>query len=594
MKKLLVLIVLSGSLFFGNNLLSNQKSSKKSNRNGTSLDNHVLHSQKLNYFDMIANSKKRTISSNDSEVDKILTVGDTLGWTLFDYGCNSVMPQRLAISENGVHFVYDNGGFEYNFFSKTSGFLGSSQLNNSVKDVVNGTDGKAYISLNVYPIVGTETWFLKDSCQGCGNFNGANIGDAGIPSIAKSGNTIYVGGTEALYVSTDDGETFAESASFPELLVGQYFGSLEISLSALSNDPSIIAFAFIEGEDNPSYFSGALSWGKSTDAGTTWSTNIIVNEADISADGYHYLVENFGQFNNALSSDGKFHTVFNGYGVKMSDSNPDSVAQFIYPLMYWNDVDQHFIELSSPAISRNTSLSWLKRPGNGLGNAYPSIAVSNDGVLAVIWQKPEIANDEFVMLTNSESETSYATDIYCSVSPNNGLSWSAPFKVAGTESESDVFPVMAKSIEMTNDGKYIIHFMYMWDTEIGVSLFDGGGAQTECAWIYKNFDISDQLLTVGINDNNKPMIISDYSLSQNYPNPFNPSTSIEFRIQQSEFISLKVYDVLGNQITTLVNEQKSAGTYQVEFDASQLTSGIYFYELIAGKFRQTNKMLLLK
>jgi hypothetical protein len=90
------------------------------------------------------------------------------------------------------------------------------------------------------------------------------------------------------------------------------------------------------------------------------------------------------------------------------------------------------------------------------------------------------------------------------------------------------------------------------------------------------------------------MIISDYSLSQNYPNPFNPSTSIEFRIQQSEFISLKVYDVLGNQITTLVNEQKSAGTYQVEFDASQLTSGIYFYELIAGKFRQTNKMLLLK
>jgi hypothetical protein len=591
MKKIFILIVLSGSFFFGNSLLSNQNSTKKSNRNGAEVKEQVFHSQKLNYTIIKNHSKNKT-----SSLTKRNNIGDTLGWTDYDYGCNNVMRRRLALSGNGLHFVYDNGGFEYNFYSKNLGFLGGQEITGWVKEVANGIGNKAYFASHIYiPNSDNETWFSKDSCEGCFNFTHSNIGSKSISSIARSGNNIYIGGTETIYVSTDDGETFTESASFPELLVGQFFGSSEISLSTLSDDPSTIAFAFIEEEDyNSSIFSGALSWGKSTDAGTTWSTNIIVNEEDISADAIHYLVENFGQLSNILSNDCRFHVVFNGYGVQMSDTNPDSAVQFIYPLMYWNDVEQQLMELSSPEISRDTSLSWGNRPGNGLGNAYPSIAASDDGVLAVIWQKPEIANDEFVMLTNSDHESAYATDIYCSVSPNNGLSWSAPFKVAGTESESDVFPVIAKSIEITNDGKYIIHFMYMWDTEIGVSLFDGGGSQTESAWIYKNFDISDQLITVGINDNDKPMKINDYSLSQNYPNPFNPSTRIEFRIQQSEFISLKVYDVLGNQITTLVNERKSAGTYQVEFDASYITSGIYFYELIAGGFRQTNKMLFLK
>jgi len=83
-------------------------------------------------------------------------------------------------------------------------------------------------------------------------------------------------------------------------------------------------------------------------------------------------------------------------------------------------------------------------------------------------------------------------------------------------------------------------------------------------------------------------------LFQNYPNPFNPSTSIQYEISSNQFVSLKVYDVLGNEIVTLVNEEKPAGTYEVEFDATELTSGIYFYKLTAGPFIQTNKMVLLR
>jgi parallel beta-helix repeat protein len=85
-----------------------------------------------------------------------------------------------------------------------------------------------------------------------------------------------------------------------------------------------------------------------------------------------------------------------------------------------------------------------------------------------------------------------------------------------------------------------------------------------------------------------------FQLYQNYPNPFNPSTTLSFVIGQSSFVSIKIYDVLGNEVTTLVKEQMSAGIYDIEFDGSALPSGIYFYRLTAENFASTKKMLLLK
>jgi len=85
-----------------------------------------------------------------------------------------------------------------------------------------------------------------------------------------------------------------------------------------------------------------------------------------------------------------------------------------------------------------------------------------------------------------------------------------------------------------------------------------------------------------------------FSLEQNYPNPFNPSTTIQFRISNSSFVNLKVYDILGSEVATLLSEEKPAGTYQVSFDASSLSSGVYLYKMQAGSIVETRKMLLLK
>lgn len=85
-----------------------------------------------------------------------------------------------------------------------------------------------------------------------------------------------------------------------------------------------------------------------------------------------------------------------------------------------------------------------------------------------------------------------------------------------------------------------------------------------------------------------------YALEQNFPNPFNPATRINFSIPNEGFVTLNVYNSIGQQVATLVNESKPAGTYQVDFDGAKLSSGIYFYKITSGNFTETKKMILMK
>jgi ligand-binding sensor domain-containing protein len=95
-------------------------------------------------------------------------------------------------------------------------------------------------------------------------------------------------------------------------------------------------------------------------------------------------------------------------------------------------------------------------------------------------------------------------------------------------------------------------------------------------------------------DQNSNIIPSNFTLLQNYPNPFNPSTKISWQSPISGHQTLKVYDMLGNEVATLVDEEKPAGRYEINFNASQLSSGIYFYKFLSGIFINTKKMILMK
>jgi hypothetical protein len=87
---------------------------------------------------------------------------------------------------------------------------------------------------------------------------------------------------------------------------------------------------------------------------------------------------------------------------------------------------------------------------------------------------------------------------------------------------------------------------------------------------------------------------SEYALYQNYPNPFNPTTNIEYEIPAAGFVTLKVYNMLGQEVATVVNEERDAGSYQVQFDGTGLSSGVYFYRIQAGDFVDAKKLLLIK
>lgn len=128
-----------------------------------------------------------------------------------------------------------------------------------------------------------------------------------------------------------------------------------------------------------------------------------------------------------------------------------------------------------------------------------------------------------------------------------------------------------------------------FNSEISYGINQNNIYKTVDGWI--TYSIVDSIIT-GINE--QQMTATEFMLEQNYPNPFNPSTSIQYAISNRQLVTLKVYDLLGKEIVTLVNENKQAGNYELSFDAKNLSTGTYFYKLQVGSFVQTKKMMLIK
>ena len=149
-----------------------------------------------------------------------------------------------------------------------------------------------------------------------------------------------------------------------------------------------------------------------------------------------------------------------------------------------------------------------------------------------------------------------------------------------------------------NANGYFAHGIYeLWENGNWVP-FDGGiitienpDGFIEHLWTYEAFVYYGKPTSADVEGN---FLLKDFELSQNYPNPFNPSTTIKFQIPRNGFVTLKVYDVLGNEVATLVSEEKPAGSYKVEFDGSNLASGIYIYRLTSGNYTASKKLILLK
>lgn len=232
------------------------------------------------------------------------------------------------------------------------------------------------------------------------------------------------------------------------------------------------------------------------------------------------------------------------------------------------------------AVQRNAVfglVDTLNRPQTRhLSMGYPVIGMSGD--------YPVMGFQAFK--ANISAAGFNYSDVFWTFSITNGETWVAPMSMTSTASLDERYPSMSR---WNHAGASMAEANLVWqeDTEPGSHVMDG-------APISRSKQVFGRGILIWNSAEESGAAPAAFKLHQNYPNPFNPTTNIEFRIANREFVSLKVFDVLGREVATLVDEVKNAGEYSVQFDASGLSSGVYYYRLQAGSHLVTKKMVLFQ
>ena len=206
--------------------------------------------------------------------------------------------------------------------------------------------------------------------------------------------------------------------------------------------------------------------------------------------------------------------------------------------------------------STNNGSTWepVQRITNSAGSSSaPVISVSPSNI-HLVWEDTRAGN----------------TAIYYNISTNGGASWGSDLKI-NTGTEFAIYPMVGFSFNK----------VYVFWSDL---------RNNECEIYYKENPTGNPTGITNINS----QAPDRFSLSQNYPNPFNPVTNIEFSVPHSGLVNIAVYDALGREIETLVNDDLNPGTYNAAWDASGYNSGVYFYRFTSASFTETKKMILVK
>jgi len=149
---------------------------------------------------------------------------------------------------------------------------------------------------------------------------------------------------------------------------------------------------------------------------------------------------------------------------------------------------------------------------------------------------------------------------------------------------------------LLNGGDYFDHVLGVWYYDVIQKwiLYSEDGTSFAEDLKYNVYVSNPMDTPTSVDEENNSAVVNNFDLQQNYPNPFNPTTQIRFSLAEQSQVTLKIYNILGKEIATLVNDVKSTGVHEISFDGSGLASGVYFYTIQTGKFTQTRKMILMK
>jgi hypothetical protein len=203
----------------------------------------------------------------------------------------------------------------------------------------------------------------------------------------------------------------------------------------------------------------------------------------------------------------------------------------------------------------------------------PSIGMSGSAVVIAY----------YALMENDTSANGYnCGDVFLVQSNNGGQTWSTPRNLSNSRGLDDRFP----SVSPWNPPGSV-NLVWQEDTEAGGQVIGDPGTT-----IRRTRQVFLKTTLVGVDDHGTTPV--SFTLGQNYPNPFNPSTLIDYGIAKAGHVTLKIYDLLGKEVAALVNDNLQPGSFQATFYASSLPSGVYVYQLKAGAFSQSRKMLLVK
>ena len=445
-------------------------------------------------------------------------------------------------------------------------------------------------------------------------FQVATFGPGDDPSLQFVGPTVWLatsgngaaGRDQFQFYKTPDGVTFSNwdsiSVFSPSPFLWVKNGSTECGISKSPNEKYVVYYAINDASAaSPSTAKNYNGVGldscdnfwtlTSTNNGTSWVPKRLEADGVIglvaSLPDYAPIISNFGQVDLSVTNAGVIHAVANGYGLDFDAAHANQVGNR-YPVLYYNSVSNKWITISDVAIDTIQSISTYY-PGNSIGQGYPSVSVSEDGKLVyACWTGPQVTANK--LDTASDAGTPYFwRDLYHTWSTDGGTTWKPVQVLSGDKTVSETFVTAPQTLRWNATlGRYIADLTYLVDLATDVSVFSG--AATTNPVMYYGFTIPD--VPVGITDGSQ--IVRSFNLNQNYPNPFNPSTKIDYTLPEKSNVSLRVYDMLGREVANLVNATQEAGNHTVNFNASNLASGLYISTLKSGNNVMSKKMMLLK
>jgi len=369
-------------------------------------------------------------------------------------------------------------------------------------------------------------------------------------------------------VDLDGSISFGEGPN-PGGLLGQTWIAVDTSGGPYHNNVYLLCTVDRHSSSDPA----DVMFARSTDGGVSWSSPIRIND-DPGTTAYQW----FGTMSVAPS--GRIDVVW-------LDTRDNSVSN-ISALYYSNSTDGGATWSTNERLSDyfNSHLGWPNQ--NKMGDYFDMVSDNNGASLA------------WAATFNGEQDVYYSYIADTTIIPVELVSFSA------TVAANVVTLNWSTATELNNRGFEIERSLNKTNWRV-IGFKEGNGTTAEP----QNYSYTDENLTKVMYQYRLKQIDFDgsfeyseiieveiapsvFSLSQNYPNPFNPGTAISYQVPVNSFVTLTVHDVLGNEVAILVNDQKSAGTYEVEFNATDLGSGVYFYTLRAGNFVATRKMILLR